>query len=135
MLDFCKCGRLLTSPEELTHDVCRYCFRGIEASTTAFFETFRATMSYVIQSTRRRAIKSIKSKPKTKATAKVTKSKAKPAKVTKSTAKPMRALLKQLAPKKEDMDTELTPETGKTGNFFFDYPDITPSSDYLPRDN
>lgn len=51
MLNFCSeptCRRLLSSPEEITKDKCRYCLRGIEASTSAFFSTFRATMTYAL---------------------------------------------------------------------------------------
>lgn len=53
VLDFCSkdgCGRLLSSPEEFARDTCRYCIRGVEANTATFFETFKATMSYAVQS-------------------------------------------------------------------------------------
>jgi hypothetical protein len=55
VLDFCNkegCGRLLSSPEELARDTCRYCLRGLEANTSTFFETFKATMTYSLQSLR-----------------------------------------------------------------------------------
>jgi len=65
LLNFCKQdGRILQSPEERDNGLCRYCYRGIAANTSAFFSTFRATMNYTVQSViPRRVSKSRRLKP------------------------------------------------------------------------